>query len=78
MKITVINVTATERSFLYRYDVIYEVERWSWLKFRKVVTSLQAFKQPGYLYFRDSNTGEYVDREVDLAIYAFMARYNIE
>lgn len=54
------------------YLATYEVDSWSWRKFKVVSTVKQAFKKPYQVVFRDAETGEWVPNEVDKLIDSFI------
>jgi hypothetical protein len=54
------------------YLATYEVDSWSWRKFKVVSTVKQAFKRPHQVIFRDAETGEWVPTTVDTLIEAFI------
>jgi hypothetical protein len=59
------------------YHAIYEVEYWSWLKFKTVTDIKHCFKRPYGVLFRDSYTGETIPSNVDSLIYAYIHLKNL-
>ena len=60
-----------------RYDVCYEVEYWSWRKFKVVTETKHAFRAPVGICFRDSTTGKVLPTEIDEFITAYIETRNL-
>lgn len=85
MKYKILNVKVTENvpyikgGFLKgtRYDVEYEVDGWSWCRFKIVSKPKKAFRLPVGICFRDSETGEIVPSAENQFIDAYIAVQNL-
>lgn len=77
MKYKVIDVVASEEQFSTlkgtRYDVVYEVEYWSWRKFRVVSDIKHAYRRAIGLQFRDSISGQFIDDDVEDLLWAYIS-----
>lgn len=80
MKYKVIDVVASEERYLptsglkgTRYDVVYEVEYWSWRKFKVVTDIKYAYRRAIGAGFRDSTSGQRIDYDIQELIRAYIS-----
>jgi len=55
-----------------RHLATYEVDTWSWRKFKVISTTKQAFRPPWQVRFRDAVTSERLDISLSKLIWSFI------